>query len=173
MMSYVVILAMLHRRRVMPQQTERKFPLVLYLRLFAQIRQLVFQVLLFRSRHELQLNLPVAAVGAYCQALFSIGRIVILLVIFLRHHAGQRFLTRRAAAGRLTPRSSRDFDANSLRKASIAGREDWSRSTFRHLRREDVMSISIVSRMMETEPVVIPLLSSVSHVPLRISGKIC
>ena len=86
---------MLHRRRVMLQQTERKNPLVLYLRLFAQIRQLVFQVRLFRGGHELQLNLPVAEVRTDYEPLFAIGRIV----IFLRHHARQRFLTRRAQPG--------------------------------------------------------------------------
>ena len=59
---YVVMLAALHRRRVMPQQPEGKFPLILYLGLFAQIRQLVFQVLLFRGCHELQFYLPVAPV---------------------------------------------------------------------------------------------------------------
>jgi hypothetical protein len=88
---------MLHRRRVMLQQTERKNPLVLDLRLFAQIRQLVFQVRLFRGGHELQLNLPVAEVRTDevrtdYEPLFAIGRIV----IFLRHHARRRFLTRRA-----------------------------------------------------------------------------
>ena len=56
------MLAVQHRRRVMPQQPEGKFPLVLYLGLLAQIRQLVFQVLLFRGCHELQFYLPVAPV---------------------------------------------------------------------------------------------------------------